>query len=112
MIIILLLLCVVLADAFAKFLIKKHLSDNKKGYIYFGILTYILVGMLYYLMYQRGDNIGQIEAYSNVLSVVIMTGIGFFAFQERLNIWEILTICSFLLGGLFMYIGSKMEKKQ
>ena len=112
MIIILLLLSVVLADAFAKFLIKKHLSDNKKGYIYFGILTYILVGILYYTMYQKGDNIGQIEAYGNVLSVVIITGLGFFVFQEKISIWEILTICSFLLGGLFVYIGSNMKKKK
>ena len=34
-------------------------------------------------MYQKGDNIGQIEAYGNVLSVVIITGLGFFVFQEK-----------------------------
>lgn len=94
----LLIIAILIADAAAMFLLKEYTITSHIQYFIFGILLYALLGVLLALSL-RYEGMGIVNVLWASLSILIIVGIGIFYFHEKVTIAEVFGI-AMVVGGV------------
>tara|TARA_B100001093_G_C26737955_1_gene975320 strand:+ start:809 stop:1138 length:330 start_codon:yes stop_codon:yes gene_type:complete len=86
-------------ETFAQYLIRKEIKNNKKYLLYFGLITYAIVGYLFYKLLLTGEKLAIANILWNAITSVSVYIIGLVFFHEKITFKQ-------FFGCLLIFIGS------
>jgi len=94
-----LLVSVILFETIAQFLIQEHVKLSKGPYLILGLISYCLVGFIYYHMLSTGKGMAISNTLWNIGTIVLVTIIGWLIFKQKLSKRSIVGIFLAIVAG-------------
>ena len=94
-----LLVSIILLETVAQFLIQKHVKITKGPYLLIGLVSYGLVGLIYYHMLNTGGGMAVSNTLWNIGTIVLVTILGWIIFKQKLSTRSIIGVILAMIAG-------------
>ena len=85
-----LLLLLIFVEVLGEYLIKVSVTKNNLKYLYIGIFTYLLVGIIFYFYIKRGESFAVLNTIWQGANVIVIGLLSYFVLKEHLSYTQII----------------------
>ena len=93
-----LLLLLIFTEVLSEYLIKISLTKNNLKYLYMGIFTYVLVGIIFYFYIKKGESFAVLNTIWQGSNIIVVGLLSYFVLKERLSAKQLLGMLLTLFG--------------
>lgn len=93
---------IAIVESLAQNILKKSNNSTSLNYV-FGLLSYIMVGVLLHYAYHKFA-LSKVNVMWSSISIVIATTLGYFLYDEPINNWNIFAVVFALLAVISSYL--------
>jgi len=93
-----LLFLLIFIEVLSEYFIKISITKDNLNYLYLGVFTYLLVGIIFYFYIKRGESFAVLNTIWQGANVVIIGLLSYFILKENLSYKQIMGMFVTLLG--------------